>query len=187
MISLASLWLPIVLGAVAVFVTSSLVHMVFKWHHGHYLKLANEDEVRAALRKTAPAPGHYVVPFCLDPKEMQQPEVQQKYQDGPVGHFFIAPSGVPNIGKHLGQWFALSLLISLLAGYVAKHALAPGADFGDVLRIVWVLGLLAWGAGPIMDGIWHARPWREVAIDLLDALIYGLSLALPFALLWPKA
>jgi hypothetical protein len=32
MVSLASLWLPIVLGAVFVFVASSFVHMVFKWH-----------------------------------------------------------------------------------------------------------------------------------------------------------
>ena len=187
MVSLASLWLPIVLGAVAVFVTSSLVHMVFKWHNAHYLKFANEDEVRAAIARGTPAPGHYVVPYCVDGKEMQAPAMQQKFRDGPIGHFFVAPSGVPNLGKHLGSWFALALAICVLSGYVAAHALPAGAAFGDVLRIVWVVGLLAYGAGPVMDAIWHARPARETLLDLLDALIYGVSMALPFALLWPKA
>lgn len=187
MISLASLWLPIVLGAVAVFITSSLVHMVFKWHNAHYLKFSNEDEVRAAIRKGAPAPGHYVVPHCLDPKDMQTPEMQQKLVEGPQGHFFIRANGMPSLGKHLGSWFALAVVVSLLCAYVAKHALAPGAAFGDVLRIVWTAGLMAYGVGPVMDGIWHDRPRSEVLLDLLDALIYGVSLALPFALLWPKA
>lgn len=187
MVSLAALWLPIVLGAVAVFITSSLVHMVFKWHNAHYLKLPNEDEVRAAIRKGAPAPGHYVLPHCLDMKQAQSPEMRQKFADGPIGHFFVSANGLPNIGKHLGQWFVLSLVVSVLAGYVASHSLPAGAQFGDVLRVIWVIGLLAYGAGPVMDGIWHARPWREVAVDLLDAFIYGLSAALPFALLWPKA
>src|SRR5262245_34680592 len=115
MVSLTHLWLPIVLAAVAVFITSSLVHMVFKWHNSHYLKFSNEDEVRAAVRQGAPAPGHYVVPFCLDGKDMQTPEMQQKFKDGPIGHFFVGPSGVPNLGKHLGSWFALCLGIAVLA------------------------------------------------------------------------
>src|SRR5688572_33479749 len=121
MVTLASLWLPIVLGAVLVFVVSSLVHMVFKWHNPHYRKFANEDEVRAAISKGSPAPGHYVVPHCLDGKAMQTPEMRQKYKDGPIGHFFIAANGVPVLGKYLGQWFVLSLVIALLAGYVAAH------------------------------------------------------------------
>lgn len=187
MVSLASLWLPILLGAVAVFVTSSLVHMVFRWHNSHYLKFSNEDEVRAAINRGQAGPGHYVLPWCIEGKDMGTPEMQQKYKDGPIGHVFIAASGVPNLGKHLGSWFALALGISVLSAYIAEHASPAGAAFGDVLRIVWATGLLAYGAGPVMDAIWHARPGRETLLDLLDALIYGASMALPFALLWPKA
>lgn len=187
MVSVASLWLPIVLGAVLVFITSSLVHMVFKWHHSHYFRFSNEDEVRAAIRKGTPGPGHYVVPHCLDMKQAQSPEMLQKFAEGPIGHFFIEANGTPKIGKHLAKWFALSLVIAFLAAYVAAHALPVGTPGGNVLRVIWTIVFLAYGAGPVMDGIWHGRPAREIVLDVLDALIYGFSTALPFALLWPKA
>jgi hypothetical protein len=187
MVTLASLWLPIVLGAVLVFVASSLVHMVFKWHNKDYLKLPNEDDVRAAIRKGALAPGHYVVPHCLDGKAMATPEMQQKYQEGPIGHLFIAANGAPAMGKYLGQWFALNLAIAFLTAYVAAHTLPAGSDAGNVLRVIWTIALLAYGAGSVTDGIWHARPWGGVAKDLLDAFIFGLMTALPFYFLWPAA
>ena len=43
-----SLWLPVVVTAVLIFVASSLIHMVFKWHNSDYRKIANEGQVRAA-------------------------------------------------------------------------------------------------------------------------------------------
>ena len=57
MAMLAQLWLPIVLSAVGVFVASSLIHMLFKWHNRDYRKLPNEDAVRAAINAGQPAPA----------------------------------------------------------------------------------------------------------------------------------
>ena len=37
------LWLPILATAVMIFIASSLIHMVFKWHNADYRKLANEQ------------------------------------------------------------------------------------------------------------------------------------------------
>jgi hypothetical protein len=45
--TLLSLWLPILLSAVVVFVISSLVHMVFKWHASDYRRADNEETLRA--------------------------------------------------------------------------------------------------------------------------------------------
>ena len=53
---LAQQWMPIILSAVAVFAASSLIHMVLKWHNSDYRKLANEDDVRAAIRAGNAAP-----------------------------------------------------------------------------------------------------------------------------------
>jgi hypothetical protein len=57
----------------------------------------------------------------------------QKYREGPVGHFTLGPTGVPNMGKYLGQWFLWSLIIPAVAAFLAgrvfglDHAHARGA------------------------------------------------------------
>ncbi len=61
MVSLGSLWLPILLSAVLVFITSAIIHMVLKYHNRDFSRLPNEDAVRAALRGSNPA--QYVVPY----------------------------------------------------------------------------------------------------------------------------
>ena len=60
MVSLMQLWLPILLSAVAVFIVSSIVHMVLKWHASDYHGFSNEDEILAAIRKGNPSPGIYM-------------------------------------------------------------------------------------------------------------------------------
>ena len=46
---------------------------------------------------------------------MNSEAMQQKYREGPVGHVTLSPSGVPNMGKHLGLWFLWSLAIEVVA------------------------------------------------------------------------
>ena len=64
MVSLADLWLPILLSAVLVFVASSLIHMVLGWHRHDFKKLAAEDAVMDALRPFNLGPGNYVAPWA---------------------------------------------------------------------------------------------------------------------------
>ena len=51
MVPLMSLWLPILLSAVFVFVMSSIIHMVLGYHRADYRKLPAEDEFMEAMRK----------------------------------------------------------------------------------------------------------------------------------------
>ena len=44
-----SLWIPVIVSAVFVFVGSSILHMVLKYHRADYKPLPNEDAVREAL------------------------------------------------------------------------------------------------------------------------------------------
>ncbi|MDE2497505.1 MAG: hypothetical protein KGK35_06705, partial [Xanthomonadaceae bacterium] len=64
--TLASLWLPIVLSAVFVFIASALINMLLKfWHAPDYRRFSNEDEIRDAIRNGKPeAPGQYALPWC---------------------------------------------------------------------------------------------------------------------------
>jgi hypothetical protein len=186
MVPLSHLWLPIVLSAVVVFVASSLIHMVLKWHNSDYRALPNEDEVRAALRKDSPAPGQYVIPRCEDMKDMGKPEVQQKYKEGPVGFLVLVPNGVPKMGKAMVQWFLFAAAVAFMAAYVAGHTLGAGTHYLQVFRIVGTVSFLTYAGGSVQAGIWMGKPWGSVVKDLLDGLIYGLLSAGVFGWLWPK-
>ncbi|HTO98064.1 MAG TPA: hypothetical protein VMK66_13535 [Myxococcales bacterium] len=135
MISLPQLWLPIVLSAVFVYVASSLIHMVVKWHNPDYLSLPNEDEVRAAIRRMNPAPGQYVLPRITDMGQLKSPDVQKKFVEGPVGFLMLRKSGSPNMLPSLVQWFFYSLLVSLFAAYLSSRTLSLGTHYLKVFRV----------------------------------------------------
>ena len=69
MVPLVSLWLPILLSAVMVFVASSIIHMALPYHRTDYRKLPAEDEVMDALRKVGIPPADYMMPCPGSPKE----------------------------------------------------------------------------------------------------------------------
>ena len=62
MVELASLWLPILLSAVFVFIASSILHMVIQMHNKDYSVLPGEEAVRDALRAQNISPGMYTFP-----------------------------------------------------------------------------------------------------------------------------
>lgn len=185
MVSFAQLLLPLIAAAVLVFVASSLIHMVFKWHNPDYQKLGNEDEVMAAIRKGMSGGGQYAIPHCMDMKQMQTPEMQKKLEDGPTGFIVVRGPGKPGVGKPLALWFALTLLVSGVAGCILATTLGPGAARGQVLHIAGLISFAAFAVGSVSDAIWFARPWRAVGKDLLDAVIYAGIIGGTYAVLWP--
>jgi hypothetical protein len=183
--ALVYVWLPILLSAVVVFVISSLVHMVFKWHASDYSSFSNEDAVREAIRAGKPAPGRYVLPHCGDMKDMASEAMKKKYAEGPVGHVTILPNGQPNMGKHLGQWFLWCLVIATVAAFVTVKLV--GLDHFQARRAAKVVGALtfiAHGCGTITESIWMGRPWSSSAKYLLDAALYAMGSAAVFYFLW---
>jgi hypothetical protein len=184
MVSLGSLWLPILLSAVFVFIASAIIHMVLKYHNKDYKQLSNEGAVRAAMRGSSPA--QYIVPYCPEMKAMETPEMKQKYTEGPVAVVNILPTGVPSMGKSLTQWFIFTLVISLFLAYVAAHSIPAGAPYLQVFRIVGAAGFLAYGLGQIQQSIWWGKPWKNTWKDVFDGLVYGLVTAGTFGWLWPR-
>ena len=184
MISTAQLWLPIVLSAIGVFIASSLIHTVLKWHIADYRKLANEDDVRTAINRGTPAPGMYVVPYHTEGPKIS-PEVERKFVEGPIAFVMLRPPGLPKLGPHLAKWFTLNLVIALAVAHLAGHTLGIGLPRHGVFLFTGIVTLLAYGAGAVSDGIWYGRPWSAVVKDLLDALIYGLVTGTVFTWLWP--
>lgn len=182
-----SLWLPVVVATVGVWLVSAILHMVLKYHRADYKKLADEEGVAAAIRKVGPAPGIYFLPYCADHSQMKDPEMAKKFQQGPVASLTVMPSGLPAMGKYLVQWLAYCFLVSFLVGYVARHTLTYTTDAFEVMRLTATVAFAAYGFGYIQDSIWKAVPWSNSLRSLIDALVYALTTGLIFRLLWPAA
>ena len=187
MVPLLDLWLPIVLSAVFVFVVSSVVHMALPLHKGDFRKLANEEQVLAALRANGVQSGQYMFPCAGSMKEMGTPEMQAKLAQGPVGNMIVLPPGGHSIGRSLVQWFVLSLVLGACSGYVAGIALGPGADLNLVFRIVSTAALLGYAFSHASDSIWKGLSWGVTARFFVDGLLYALTTGATFAWLWPAA
>jgi hypothetical protein len=186
MVSLGALWLPIVLSAVLVFVTSSVIHMFLGYHNRDYTKLPNEDAVRAALRAGNPAPRQYIIPHASGSGELRSEEMKQKYVEGPVAVLNIKPAGPISMGVNLVQWFVFALVISFVAAYVASRTEAVGADHLHVSQIVGTVAWLGYAGGQIPNAIWMGKPWSVATKEVFDGLVYGLLTAVVFAWLWPR-
>ncbi|MDE2150607.1 MAG: hypothetical protein KGJ55_12445 [Gammaproteobacteria bacterium] len=185
MVPLAHLWLPMLISAAGVFIASSVLHMVLKfWHMPDYGGFPNEDDVGAAIRNGNPAPGMYVIPYCRM-EDMKKAETAEKFKRGPVGFMILRPSGPFNMGKNLVQWLVFCLVVSLFSAYVAGAALAPGAAWLQVFRIVGTVSFMTYGFTSLPAGIWWGQPWKTVVKDVIDGLIYGLVTGVIFAWLWP--
>jgi len=55
MTELSTLWLPILLSSVIVFVVSSVIHMALPWHKNDYPRVPNEDKVMECMRLSCEA------------------------------------------------------------------------------------------------------------------------------------
>jgi len=186
MVSLGSLLLPILVSAVLVFIVSAIIHMVLKYHNKDYTSLPNEDAVRAAIRAGNPKPAQYIVPYCSDMKDMEKPEMKQKYVEGPIAVINLMPSGAPKMGKSLTQWFIFILIVSFFIAYVAAHTIQQGAEYLHVFRVVGAVGFLAYSAGQFPESIWMGKPWAVSIKNAIDGLIYGCVTAGTFGWLWPR-
>jgi hypothetical protein len=183
---LSALWLPIVLSAVAVFIASSIIHMVLKWHDGDFAKVPDEERFRAAVGPLTIPPGDYIVPRACSMAEMKEPAFVQKWEEGPVAIMTVLPAGKQGMGKSLALWFVYSLVVSFIAAYVAGRALAPGVDYLEVFRFAGTTAFISYALGQWPASIWYGRKWRTTILSTLDGLIYGLLTAGVFGWLWPR-
>jgi hypothetical protein len=186
MVSLLSLWLPIVLSAVIVFFVSSLIHMVLPYHRKDYRGIPEEDQVMEALRKFKIPPGDYMMPCPGDPKHMRSPEFIEKMTKGPVALMTVLPSGPPAMGMQLAWWFMYAVMVSIFAGYIAGRALGPGAHYLSVFRFAGCTAFVGYSLALWQNTIWYKRAVGTTLKSTFDGLVYGLLTAGTFGWLWPK-
>jgi hypothetical protein len=181
-VALLSLWMPILLSALAVFIASSLVWMVLQYHNSDWKKLPDEEAMRAALKGLAP--GCYTVPWCGSNKDRADPAWQARMAEGPVAMLTVIQPG-NGMGKQLGSWFVYCVVISTLVAYLAGATLMPGADTMKVFQVTATVAVLAYAGSAACQSIWFGQPWSRTGKDILDGIIYGHLTAAIFCWLWP--
>ncbi len=186
MVSIFSLWLPVPLSAVFVFILSSVIHMVFGYHSNDLRRLPDEDAVADALRKMNIPRGEYILPHAAGSKEMRSPEFQEKVRKGPGALLTIWPGGRPSMAENLMQWFLYSIVISIFAAYVTSRALEMGSRYLAVFRFAGVSAFMCYAVGGWQDSIWFKRSWATTMRNTIDGLLYAMVTAGTFGWLWPR-
>ena len=186
MVSLFTLWLPILISAGIVFIVSSIIHMLSLWHKSDYPKMPNEDKVMDALRPLAIPPGDYMVPRPSSRQEMRSPEFAEKMKKGPVIMLTVFPGGPIAMRTNLIQWFLYAVVVGIFAGYVAGRALPASTEYLQVFRFAGVTAFLGYAVALWQMSIWYHRSWITTIKITVDGLIYALLTAGTFGWLWPR-
>ena len=185
MVSITSLWLPILLSAAAVFILSSVIHMFIGYHNSDFKKLSNEDETMDAMGKLNIPPGDYFIPCATSNKERNTQEFKDKFNRGPVAVMTVYPAGQMSMGSSLIQWFLYCVLVGIVAAYVASRAFDPGDTYLTIFRFAGCTAFAAYSLALLQQSIWYKKKWSATLKSMFDGLIYALVTAGIFGWLWP--
>ncbi len=182
---LLELWLPILVGTVAVFILSAVAWTAMPHHRKDYRQIPNEDAIADAIRAGNVAPGTYAIPHSGDSGSMGSPEMVAKFKRGPRAFITVAKPWDPGIfAPMLIQSFLTNLVILLFVGYVTYHTLAPDAVYLTVFRVAGTTCFMAFALGQLSDSVWFSKPWGAWVRHAADSLVYALVVGGIFGWLW---
>lgn len=189
MVGIPALLLPIALAAVAVFITSSVIHMLLPHHRKDFRTVPREDEVMAALRGFDIPPGDYVTPCAEgDAAAMKTDAFKAKVEQGPLVVMTVMPKGTftDMMGRTMAVWFLYCLVVSLFVAYAAELAMGAGAPYMQVFRFTGTVAFGFYALGMWPRSIWYRASYVTTLKSTADAFVYGLVTAGVFGWLWPS-
>jgi hypothetical protein len=186
MVSIPSLWLPILVSSVFVFLASWILHMFLPHHRTDLKRLPHEDEILETLRRLRVPPGDYVAPHAGSPATMKDPEFVARRNKGPVVTMTLTPGGPVDMGTSLGQWFVYIVVVNIIAAYITGHALSAGAHYLQVFRFAGCTAFVGFALALWQDSIWYKRAWSTTIKSTIDGLLYACLTAGTMGWLWPR-
>ncbi|MGH7461215.1 MAG: hypothetical protein ACREMA_09335 [Longimicrobiales bacterium] len=181
MVTLAELWLPILLSAILVFLAAGLMWMAMPHHKTDWPSAPNGERVQEIMRGVTP--GQYVYPRMMSAEERKDAEAQKRYSES-SGFIIVREPGM-SMGKPMALSVLSYLFVSLMVAYIASHALPANADYLDVFRITGATAILGYIGALFSKSIWWGSPWSATFKEVFDGIIYGLLTAGVFGWLWP--
>ncbi|MCU0224496.1 MAG: hypothetical protein MUF27_10605 [Acidobacteria bacterium] len=182
-----SLWLPVVVATVVVWIVSALIWMLLGYHNKDFRKFPDEERFRALYGDGKIAPGQYVTPYWQDAKGKDDKEFMKRFEGGPVGLLVVGRNGQPNMGRNMALSLLFYFVVSFIVAYIARHTLSFTTDSHTVMRVTGTIAVAIYALAGIPDSIWFWRPWSVTLKNCFDGVIYGLVTGATFMLLWPAA
>ncbi|MDX9859100.1 MAG: hypothetical protein RBT76_15040 [candidate division Zixibacteria bacterium] len=183
---LTELWAPILLSAVLVFVMSSIIHMVLRYHKNDFRRLSDETRIQESLRAFNIPPGDYMLPCAGGAEAMKSEEFQEKVKKGPIVVMTVMPAGGFGMGKSLFLWFVYCVIVGFFAAYIAYHTMTPQTHYLQVFRVVGTATFMGYSLALLQGAIWYKKSCRSTMLSVFDGLIYALLTAGVFGWLWPR-
>ena len=185
MVSLTSLWLPILLTGAVVFMVSAMIWMVMPHHKNDFAAADDEGALMNAVRATVPGPGMYTFPWAPD-SEMTGEEYRERLAAGPVGILRVRdPATVIDMKTAMAKSVLLHLVVAVFVAYLASSALEVGASYLTVFQVAGTAAFMAHGFIGFQESIWFGLPARVAFKHALDGLVYGAITGGIFGWLWP--
>jgi len=184
MLTLTSLWQPVVVSAVLVFIASSIIWMALPIHKNDYKKLEGKEEGARDLARGLAA-GVYMFPWCTPQDEKSDPAAAERLQEGPWGTLSVLPRRW-SMGPMLGLWFGHLLIVSFFVAYITRPGNPAGTPYLEIFRVSGAAALVAHAGGIMPACIWQGQPWSQARGRLFDAVVYALITAGVFGWLWPR-
>lgn len=185
MTDVMSLWLPILISGVVVFIVSALVWMVMPHHKADVQYCPQQDKLLDAIRDIGIKPGNYMFPNCEDPKDWKSEEVQKVFNAGPWGTLNLWDAK-PNMGKNMLLTLLSFIVVSIFVAYITGEARAPGADFAAVFQIAASVSAVCYVFGGAANAIWFGKRLRFFLTDAIDGVVYSVITGAIFGLMWPS-
>lgn len=174
------------LGGLAMFVWSSILHMATPLGEAGVRELAKEEAGLEALRDSVSEDGLYLFPgFGLPPGAPRDAAAQQrwmeKYRTQPHGLLvYHPPGGEPNFPALAGVEFLSDVLLSAVAALLLGMARLPG--FGQRLLFVSLMGVIPFLAIDVSFWNWYGFPLAASLASLVDQV--GAFALAGFVLAW---
>lgn len=177
-----------VVGAVVVFLMSSIFHMATQLGEVGIKDMPNEDAVASSLRGAVHEAGFYVFPgMNMSPGRSKEQVAADnaaymaKYKQGPNGIMIYSPGGEDiNFGKLLLNQFLFGLVGALLLAWVLQVT-ASATTYGTRVLIVIAAGLFGGVVYSLPYWNWYNFPTNyitsEISTMVISWAVAGLAMA----------
>lgn len=181
------------LGGVAMYIWTSLAHMVLPLGEVGIKEIANEEPVLNAMHSAiGDVGGFYFFPgtgladnASMQQKQAAMPEYEKKLRVSPSGILIYHPPGARSLTPQqlIGE-FVIELIESLLAAMLLAQTSLAG--FGSRVGFVVLTGILAAIATNVSYWIWYSFPASYTAAYMTTEIVGFLCAGLVIAAVMKK-